>query len=1099
MKQPSSYPTSSLCPLWCAAILVLSNCLQTASAQNQPDLTGASQTVATAPAIPLVIKFSGILTESTGLPCSTITSVNFSIFKDAEGGQPIWTEVQNVQPDSRGRFSIFLGARHPHGLPPDIFATGEARWIEISAGGLVTPQRAALVSVPYALKAVDAETFGGRPLSDFVLVDKKSSAAPELMMPNPPSPIRLPHPVPFPVQSANMAPSFTSTTDSGPGFISRTRNGPPIEVHSQALVTGLNADFLHGFPDTAFPKLLLDNLFVGTQSFAGGTVFPEVKQSSSTGNLFSSTPQDFESSAPDPVTGKQVKRILRWVSNPVQTLTGSPLAAQLQLDFGADGSVPSPTGFSFNSDGTLNFVPNQQFPSAAILAAVNQNSTSIDPAVVPVVYTSGYQWQQQPPSQNGKKGIQPGLNTVTLTPCPNGVNGTDAWHYLYISGTGTAEVVLISGGTCTSGAKSGTLQFLAAYAHPPGYTIGSATSGIQEAIDSAILANTQAQAARPVVVNPGQHTLLARLSIRSSGMHISGYGATFTCVMNDTCVMLGDPSDTNAFVKITLEGVSMQPAVVNGTFPAVEDNANGSNIERVSAAQPANAAQRFGHIIQVDNDQAASIDHFDMKGAGAIRCDAQFCGSAIYAPGPFEINAAVGWITFANIDPQCAGNGVDWQSGNTVQITNSVIEGYAQFGVRAGTARGGFGGLKLDNVYEEVGNCSNPAGNIGTAGVIAQGAAVRINGGEGPSGSLPCFSSHPCVAPLTRYYIVASNSIYGSSSPLGAGVTPLNDTSTTVEWPVIPGASSYSLLVEDNVAAWYAGNSPSGTGPFAVAINIQPSNCSSTVCSFVDLHGPRANYTVGVPTYFPKLPFWPGTIVLGPSGDSGSVFAPSVLYTDNAPVGIVAEPGTTAAAVFAQNCGIDSAVTPIWMQCDNSVFPPSINFPQQATFMVVKPNADGGQYTNIKGRLNFVSLGTGPSHIITLSDSNFQKTVATPNNRPNNDPNDAFVGYDQGDGNPADIGISFGAPVSLSNYIGNVGDGTNWLERLTSSVKEFKVPTKVSPVPFSALGPCNANSEGTERPTIDSTTNGWGAVITGGGKFHVKAYCDGTNWTVFAM
>ncbi len=28
--------------------------------------------------------------------------------------------------------------------------------------------------------------------------------------------------------------------------------------------------------------------------------------------------------------------------------------------------------------------------------------------------------------------------------------------------------------------------------------------------------------------------------------------------------------------------------------------------------------------------------------------------------------------------------------------------------------------------------------------------------------------------------------------------------------------------------------------------------------------------------------------------------------------------------------------------------------------------------------------------------------------------------------------------MSLSNYIGNVGDGTNWLERLTASLKEFK-------------------------------------------------------------
>ena len=1081
------------------AIMLLC-CLTGLLAHGQGDMSQENLRTANPMSIPPVIRLSGTLKESTGLPCTTVTNATFAIFKGADGGEPIWTEVQEVQPDSNGHFSIFLGAMHPHGLPAEIFNTGDARWVEISAPGIVTPPRVALVSVPYALKAVDAETLGGRPLSDFALVDKDSRVTSAAVMPIPgPAPSPLPRPLPYPLQGPSTAPNFTSTAESGPSFISRARTGSPFLVRSAALVDNLNADLLHGFSDAAFAKLLSENFFTAAQTFAGGTVFPPVKQLSPGSNLFPSSSQGFESSALDPVTGKPVTRELRWFSNPVQTPAGSLPAAQLQLAFGIGGAIPSPTGFWFNSDGTLNFVPNQTFPSGAILAAVNQQSTSTDPSVAPVVYTSDYQWQQQPQSQNGKQGIVQGLNTITLNPCPKGVNGSDIWHYISISGTGTPEVVLISGGTCKSDAQSGTLQFVAAYAHPIGYTIGSATSGLQEAVNSATLPNSSGQAARPVFINPGQYTLQARLSVRASNVHVSGYGATLTCAMSDTCVMLGDPSNVNAFLAITLEGVSMQPGVVNGTFPAIEDNAEGSQLLRVAAARAANSSQRFGYMIQVDNDQAASINGFDMRGTSSIRCDTQFCGSAIYAPGPFGINAAVGWINNANIDPQCAGNGVDWQSGNTVQIINSVIEGYAQFGIRGGTARGGFGSLKWDNVYEEVGNCSNPAGNIGQAGVIAQGGDVRISGGEGPAGSLPCFHALPCVAPLTRYYIVANNPTYGSSNPLGAGVTPLNDPSTLVSWPVIPGATSYDLLIEDNVLAWYSGNSPNGAGMFAVATNIQPSNCSASVCTFLDSHGPRLNYSLAPPTYFPLLKFWPGTIVLGSVGDSRSVLSVSTLYTDQAPGGIVAEQGVAAPAVFAQACGINSGPSPIWVQCDQSIFPPSTNFIQQATMMPVKPNADAGQFTNLKGRLNFVSLGTGPSHIITLSDSNFQKTVATPNNRPTNDPNDAFIGYDQGDGNPSHIGISFGAPVSLSNYIGNVGDGANWLERLTSNLKAFNLPVKVSPVPFSKLGPCNANAEGTTSPVVDSTTKAWGAVISGGGAFHVKAYCDGTNWTVDAM
>ena len=133
---------------------------------------------------------------------------------------------------------------------------------------------------------------------------------------------------------------------------------------------------------------------------------------------------------------------------------------------------------------------------------------------------------------------------------------------------------------------------------------------------------------------------------------------------------------------------------------------------------------------------------------------------------------------------------------------------------------------------------------------------------------------------------------------------------------------------------------------------------------------------------------------------------------------------------------------------------------QGAFLLAVKTNSDAGQWTNLKGRMNFSTLGTGPGHIITLSDSNFQKTIATANNRPTNDANDAFIGYDQGDGNPTRIGISFGAPQSISNYIGNAGDGKKWLERLTSTLKVFTVPVSIPSVaPAHASDPCNVGTE----------------------------------------
>lgn len=62
-------------------------------------------------------------------------------------------------------------------------------------------------------------------------------------------------------------------------------------------------------------------------------------------------------------------------------------------------------------------------------------------------------------------------------------------------------------------------------------------------------------------------------------------------------------------------------------------------------------------------------------------------------------------------------------------------------------------------------------------------------------------------------------------------------------------------------------------------------------------------------------------------------------------------------------------------------------------------------------------------------------------------------------------------------------------------------PTKggTSPNLFVNLPTCDATHEGLLRGVTNSTTNAWGATITGGGAFHVLGYCDGTNWTVAAL
>ena len=424
-------------------------------------------------------------------------------------------------------------------------------------------------------------------------------------------------------------------------------------------------------------------------------------------------------------------------------------------------------------------------------------------------------------------------------------------------------------------------------------------------------------------------------------------------------------------------------------------------------------------------------------------CNASVCNPVIYAPRPFGTNAAVGWLKHLNISMQCAGNGVDWESGNTLRISDSVIEGYAQYGVRAGIKRGGYGGFELENVYEEVGSCTNPAGAIGEAGVIAQGATVKVEGGTPPAGTVPQFTNTGSTD--YRYYVVAQHATYGASNPLYAGRALTNGSGNiTVTWPDVPGASAFDLLRVTFVSANNPREqAPYGTGNYAVATNVSRATaCSNGVCTFTDTQAALSAYTVATPTYFPLLDYWPGNLVLVASRDSNSALDAATAWLQNAPSDMVGVQGMAAPAVIAGDCQAVSYWTPLWLSCYTSMAPGTF-YEQGALLMAVKPNQDSGLKTNLKGRLNFPMLGTGPGHIITLSDSNFQKTVATANNRPTNDASDAYIGYDQGDGNPAHVGISMGAPVSLSNYIGNVGDGTYWLERLTSGLKEFKVPVQM--------------------------------------------------------
>ena len=134
----------------------------------------AQQTTAANAVVPTLVQFSGVLTGSNGKPLTSITGVTFSLYAEQQGGAPLWLETQNVQPDKNGNYTVQLGSTTSQGLPSSLFVSGQARWLEVQAQGQEPQPRIMLLSVPYALKAGDAQTLNGQTASSFMLAPAAS-------------------------------------------------------------------------------------------------------------------------------------------------------------------------------------------------------------------------------------------------------------------------------------------------------------------------------------------------------------------------------------------------------------------------------------------------------------------------------------------------------------------------------------------------------------------------------------------------------------------------------------------------------------------------------------------------------------------------------------------------------------------------------------------------------------------------------------------------------------------------------------------------------------------------------------------------------------
>ena len=305
----------------------------------------AGQNAQSVPAVPRLVNYSGHVTSEG----RDVAGITFAIYKDQYDGTPLWLETQNVRPDAKGNYTVQLGATTSEGLPLDLFASGEARWLGVQVNGGEEQPRVLLLSVPYALKAADAQTLGGLPASAFVLaapVGANSSGPSESR-----SAVANSSPNIGGSGTQNYLPLWTdSNGDLGNSILYQTGSGSNAKVG----VNEKNPLFTVDVNGSALVRGLFE---MATQGYANQN------------KGFSSQPLNIESSAFNSSTQKYTLNHFQWQAEPTGNNTSTP-AATLNLLYGTDPAAPAETGLSLNSHGVFSFAQGQSFPGTGTITGV---------------------------------------------------------------------------------------------------------------------------------------------------------------------------------------------------------------------------------------------------------------------------------------------------------------------------------------------------------------------------------------------------------------------------------------------------------------------------------------------------------------------------------------------------------------------------------------------------------------------------------------------------------------------------------------------------------------------------------------------------------
>jgi len=378
--------------------------------------------------VPTLVNFGGMLTDLNGKPLTGVVGITFYLYKDEQGGSPLWIETQNVQPNKTGHYSVMLGSTASQGLPADLFVSGEARWLGVQAQGQPEQPRVMLLSVPYALKAGDAATVGGLPPSAFVL------AAP------PPN-----------GGTAESAPSSAAATPA-------SDSAPPL-VSSNVTTTGGTANTIPMFTTaTNIQNSILTQTSTTAINVRGKLNLPATGTATSSKG-FNSQPEDFVASVFNSSTSTAVPQTFQWQAEPLNNdLTTA--SGTLNLLYATGTATPAETGLKINNKGQLTFAAGQTFPgtgpgtvkSVGLTAPATDFTVSGSP--VTSTGTLNFAWNVVPTSADTANAIVKRDPTGSFNAGSGSFAGNLAAGGLVSGAAGSFSGNVASGGTVSGAAGS---------------------------------------------------------------------------------------------------------------------------------------------------------------------------------------------------------------------------------------------------------------------------------------------------------------------------------------------------------------------------------------------------------------------------------------------------------------------------------------------------------------------------------------------------------------------------------------------------------------------------------------------------------------------